>query len=347
MTFIGTEVPIPKQTDKFWPSPSNKTKLQLLTRLIAREQQSEFPIILSGCVVDDEVLPAEFICSEVRSQPFSQPVYIDALTCCVEEADDRLLLHCAWEVARGCERLIVISNDTDTVVRLLRFITEWLEHGLRELWVQFGSGERKRHLPLHILAAKLGQDMCKVLVKVHVLTGDDALSRIGTKHAAFTCEPRKYLHSFAESDELSDDSIKIAEEYLVRVWIGAGRKTSCKTFDRARLESHIESVTPKTLAQLPPTSSVIRKHIQRAFFTIRNVLIMMTDCAPKLCAMDYGWFIDGGIILPVKGLTPIPEKLLVLCKCVGKCDTKRCRCAKGEVLCVEYCHTSHAECYNK
>ena len=235
----------------------------------------------------------------------------------------RLVLHCAWEVARGCERLMVISNDTDTVVRLLRFITKWREHGLRELWVQFGSGERKRHLPLHIVAEKLGQDMCKVLVKVHVLTGDDALSRIGTKHAPFTCELQKYLHSFAESDELSDVSVKIVEEYLVRVWIGARRKTSCKTFDRARLESHINSVTPKALAQLPPTSSVIQNHIQRAFFSIRNVLNMMTDCTSKLFAMDYGWFSDGGIILPVKGLKPVPENLMVLCKCGGKCDTIR------------------------
>ena len=129
MTHIGPEVPIPKQMDEFWPSPSNKTNLQLLTRLLARDQQSELPIILSGCVVGDEVVPAELI----DSHTFSQPVNIDALTCCVEEADDRLLLHCAWEVIHGCKRLVVISNDTDTVVRLLRFVTEWREHGLYEL----------------------------------------------------------------------------------------------------------------------------------------------------------------------------------------------------------------------
>ena len=105
----------------------------------------------------------------------------------MEEADDRLLLHCAWEVSCGCKRLLVISNDTDTVVRLLRFITDCREHGLHELWVEFGSGERRRHLPLHILAQKLGHRMCKVLFKLHVLSGDDAHSRIGTKHAAFAC----------------------------------------------------------------------------------------------------------------------------------------------------------------
>ena len=154
----------------------------------------------------------------------------------------------------------------------------------------------------------------RYLFKVHVLTGDDALSRIGTKDAAFTCEPQKYLQRFTESDELSDDSVKIVEEYIARVWIGDGRKTSCKTFDRSRVESHINSLTPKSLAQLPPTSSIIRNHIQRSYFIIRNIFSMMSDCAQKLFAMDYGWFCDDGIILPVKGLNPIPEKLLVLCK---------------------------------
>ena len=61
MTLIGPDVPIPKQMNKFWPSPSNKTNSQLLTRMLAREQHSSHPIILTGCLVDNEVMPAEFI----------------------------------------------------------------------------------------------------------------------------------------------------------------------------------------------------------------------------------------------------------------------------------------------
>ena len=183
-------------------------------------------------------------------------------------------------------------------------------------------------------------------MKMHVLTGDDALSRIGTKHAAFTCEPQKYLKNFAKTNELSEESSKMVEEYLVRVWTVAGRKTSCQTFDQARLEAHINSVTPKTLAQLPPTSSVIRNHIQRAFFVIRNVLCVLIDGAPVLSATDYDWFSDGGTIMPANGLKPIPEDMLTVCKCGGKCDTNRCLCAKGELRCVVYCHTSISDCHN-
>ena len=346
MTLVSPDVPIPKQMDKFWPSPSNKTQLQRLTRVVAKEQRIKVPIILSGCVVDDEIVPAELIESESLSGNLSH-LFTDVLNGVVEEADDRLLLHCAWEVARGCKRLVVISNDTDTVVRLLRFTREWQESGMLELWVEFGAGEHRRHLPLHILVEKLGYDLSRVLVKVHVLTGDDALSRIGTKHAALACEPHKYLHLFAESSECNEESLKMAEEYLVRVWTGALRKTSSRTFDQARLESHISSATPKALVQLPPTSSVIHNHIKRAFFVLRNVLNVFNDRSPELNAIDFGWFLEGDTMLPAKGLKPIPDDILVVCKCVGKCDTNRCKCFKVDVPCVVYCHTAHQDCDNR
>ncbi len=344
MALVGPDVPIPQQMDKFWSSMRNKTGLQRLTRVLAIEQKSQLHIVLSGCVADDEVVPAELIDMETLSPPTS----IDELTNSVEEADDRLVLHCAWEVARGCERLLVISNDTDTVVRLLRFITEWREHGLHELWVEFGAGERKRHLPLHILAGRLGLRLCRVLVKVHVLTGDDAVSKIGTKHAAIACEPEKYLEQFAESGELSDESSQKVEEYLVRVWTGSGRKTSSQTFDQVRLESHTKGATPKPLPQLPPTSSVIQSHIQRSFFIVRNVVNLLNNHSPTLDPTDHGWFCDNGNMLPMKSLKPLPTEQLTVCRCVGKCNTKRCMCAKSGLVCVVFCHKSReSECQNK
>ena len=139
--------------------------------------------------------------------------------------------------------------------------------------MQFGSGEHRRHLPIHILAERLGPSLCRVLVKAHVLTGNDALSKIGTKHAALTCEPEKYLVNFGEFLVLSEESFKMVEEYLVRVWTGAGRKKSSQTFDQARLEMHIKGAKP--LPEFPPTSSVIAYHIQRSLFIAHNVLSLL------------------------------------------------------------------------
>jgi hypothetical protein len=247
-------------------------------------------------------------------------------------------------VGQGCKRLLVISNDTDTVVRLLHFVRYWQDLGLQELWVEFGSGDRRRHLPIHTLANKMGSNLCKILLKVHVLTGDDAVSKIGTKYAALACEPHKYLDDFGETSNLTEQSAKLVEEYLVRVWTGAGRTTLCQTFDALRLESHMKSKTPKPLSHLPPTSSVIQVHIKRSYFIIHNVHNILTSRGSFLDPKNYGWIYKDGILLPEKGLNPLPAHMLTLCKCAGRCQNKHCPCKKGEHCCVVYCHKSQESC---
>ncbi len=88
-------------------------------------------------------------------------------------------------------------------------------------------------------------------------------AKSGQNMPAIACETEKYLEQFAESCELSEESSQKVEEYFVRVWTGAGRRTSSQTFDQVRLESHTKGATPKSLAQLQPTSSVIQTHIQQ------------------------------------------------------------------------------------
>jgi hypothetical protein len=73
------------------------------------------------------------------------------------------------------------------------------------------------------------------LARVHVLTGDDALSKIGAKYAAFISDPIKFLDNFAESKSLSADMLKSVEHYWVRVWCGAGRRTASQTSDQLDL----------------------------------------------------------------------------------------------------------------
>lgn len=40
--------------------------------------------------------------------------------------------------------------------------------GLKELWQQFGTGEKRRMLPLHQAVAKLGYPLVKVVIKLHI-----------------------------------------------------------------------------------------------------------------------------------------------------------------------------------
>ena len=66
-------------------------------------------------------------------------------------------------------------------------------NGRKEIWIEFGTGEKRRFLPLHIIADQMGEPLCRVLFKTHVHTGDDITSRIGTKLAAMQCNPPYYL----------------------------------------------------------------------------------------------------------------------------------------------------------
>ena len=59
-----------------------------------------------------------------------------------EEADCRIISHVNWAVGKGCKREVVMSNDTDTAILLLHYIGLFKDSGLKELWVQFGTGEK-------------------------------------------------------------------------------------------------------------------------------------------------------------------------------------------------------------
>ena len=235
--------------------------------------QHRITTILSTCVVDDEVKPAEILCADrLESDQYQS---IEELTSSIEEADDRIVVHCAWQVEKGGTRLLVITNDSDTVMRRLCFFHPMEQMGLKELWVEFGVAERRRHLPVHHLAHTLGERLCRIVMKAYVLTGDDALSKVGTKYAATVCEPVRYLGDFAESDEFSADVMTKTEEYLVRVWAGAKSSPDALTFDELRFKMYTRSASAKPLSSLPATSSVMHGHISRAFCVVGNILQLL------------------------------------------------------------------------
>ena len=138
--------------------------------------------------------------------------------------------------------MVVVSNDTDTVILLLHYIGLFKEGGLQELWVQIGTGDKQRMIPLHVMHLKLGDKLCHVLIKAHITTGDDALSKVGTKHAALVCRPERFLSSFGESPVLSEADLHQVEQYLIRVWAGARSKPTATTFDQLRLDIHRHAV---------------------------------------------------------------------------------------------------------
>ncbi|KAG8179988.1 hypothetical protein JTE90_007956 [Oedothorax gibbosus] len=115
--------------DRFWSSCKNKEMLQsaAATSFIEKEKMANFTTVLSRTITGDNdsrdakiVMNKEVqICSDLR-------IF-------VEEADGRIVMHLFHAVQSGITCLIVISNDTDVVVFLLRYIFELWSKGLQEL----------------------------------------------------------------------------------------------------------------------------------------------------------------------------------------------------------------------
>ena len=74
----------------------------------------------------------------------------------------------------------------------------------------------------------------------------------------------------------------------------------------------MNSEITKALVNLPPTSSIIRNHILRSFFVIRNVLNLLNDQVAILNPIDHGWFAEDGVLLTVKGLKPVSDDFLTV-----------------------------------
>ena len=157
---------------------------------------------------------------------------------------------------------------SDTFALLLHYTPYFQALGLQEMWQQYGTGEMRRMLPLHQAVSQLGSPLARIVIKVHVLTGDDCMSKVGTKHAAMACDPVQYLTNFRETDTLLEQDAALAEKYLVRVWAGAKSTTTAVTFDQLRVENYISSSV--AIDALPPTSSEIRGHILRGAYLVRK-----------------------------------------------------------------------------
>ena len=59
-------------------------------------------------------------------------------------------------------------------------------------------------IPLHVLHLKLGYVFFRVVIKAHITTGGDSLSKVGTKHATLLSKPVSFFPSFGESSLMSD-----------------------------------------------------------------------------------------------------------------------------------------------
>ena len=330
---LSLDSPSPVEIDRFWASSKNKERLQILSRQFFTQKANEHDvaIILSGYITDTEGIQ-----DCVKST--SDKITIQGqLTSMIEEADCRLIPHMIEAAKCGASRAVVFSNDTDVAIYCLTYVNRCRIYGCREIWNRFGTGERTRDIPIHLLAAKLGENLSSsIILKAHVVTGCDVTSKIDTKSSALKKNPERFLHDFGIG-EPSDAAFGHAEQYLVNV---LQENSQCKTFDELRYKMY--RTQNKGLSELPPNSHSLHGHLLRSHHFINFCLSLEHNDVNMQSPLDFAWKLVHGMLVPHKYLRILPKKYINRCSCKKGCK-KGCGC-KPE-LCTEYCKCE--DCNNK
>jgi hypothetical protein len=210
-----------------------------------------------------------------------------------------------------------------------------------------GVGATTRFLPVHVLAERLGESLCQVLVAVHTLTGCDYTSKFGTKHAGLNCVPEEFLTNFGTLIGDQSESMANAEEFLVQV---LKKGSSCKTLNELRhwLYCHGKNIQ---LEDLPPTSSSATYHILRAFHATYMQVSCLDDKRQLLDMTKFGYSDDDDCFVPTRLLVMYPDEdeLVPSCTC-GKCARRTCVCTAAGIPCCIYCKcrsVANIDCRNQ
>ena len=110
--------------------------------------------------------------------------------------------------------------------------------------------------------------------KSSVITGCDVTSKLRMKDRA--C-PEDYFQSFGEKEFVSDEEIRLAEQYLIKV-LHPGSK--CKSFDDLLVECYMHKNI--SLLNLPPASRSVEGHILRCFYIIRQQTTLLAESNHEL-----------------------------------------------------------------
>ena len=105
---LTADLLLPEKMEKFWPSSHNKVQLQTLLReQIAMYEHLDKNVIVSGCITDADIIPAELY-KIGRKSDYPRQEQITCLQSLIEEADDRIIPHCAYEVDSGSKCILII-----------------------------------------------------------------------------------------------------------------------------------------------------------------------------------------------------------------------------------------------
>ena len=208
MNCIPYDTSLPVEIDRFRSSSNNKLKLQMLLHTQALKRRILTPSTVHVVASCFSGASDGATCKGVMD---GKSVEIPDLCPEVEEADARIIPHAMHAARSG---IVALSGDTDVFVLLMHYWDILHSEGLKELWIRAGVGDSVRYIPVHILAPRIGQELCYLLPLVHTMAGYDYTSKVGTKHAALNANSSEYLKKLI----LDQVVLKISQHSVRHAW---------------------------------------------------------------------------------------------------------------------------------
>ena len=166
-------------------------------------------------------------------------------------------------------RIIIRAYDTDVLVLLLFYSAKGCL--APEIYMHAGHAgkiiTRERFIPVHTIAAKLGERFCLCLPALHSLTGCDttsAIYKIGKRAAYKTLQKNEEkLEALSTFSEMSvKEAVEISRTLLLLMYGKKGK--GCKTLDELRYK--LSSQTDLAANMLPPTEDSFYHHVMRCLY---------------------------------------------------------------------------------
>ena len=126
----------------------------------------------------------------------------------------------------------------------------------------------------------LGHTKSSVILKAHIITGCIITTKLGTKNRPLKAYLEDYLQNFGEKEFVSDEEIRLAEQYLIKVLYHGSK---CISSDDLKVERYMH-----TLLNLPPTSPSIEGHILRYFNILGQQTTLRAERNHELKPSDCG-----------------------------------------------------------
>ena len=226
-------------------------------------------------------------------------------------------LNHAVKISKFCS-VVIASPDTDVFVCILHHFSQLACFSLNKFWVASRRSNSLTVVAIHDLVEKMTADIIEILPAVHLLTGWDTASKIGTKVATLkTANVCGYEHlCFFGKHELTNKLMYNAKQFLLRCI----QNEKVDSFDDLRYDVYQQKLHEFYLEKFPGTSSAIKQHILYAYLQCHLWLHAPFIEDISIDTLQYGHSLneEDGLVPLIISDTLIPGDFSSPCNCL-KC----------------------------